>query len=88
MSTPTGHEPVHEKKSGVQRRSRSETMRTGGLVALGIVAAIFAVLNLGDVEVDYVLGSGHAPLIIIIVISLLVGIVLGYLGERINRRRR
>ena len=39
-------------------------------------------------KVDWVFGSGHAPLIIVIVISLLVGIVLTYLAERRNKRKR
>jgi len=56
-----------------------------------IVAAIFiafAVANLTQVKVDWLVGSGHAPLIIVIVISLLIGIVFTYLVERVGRRRR
>ena len=33
-------------------------------------------------------GSGHAPLIIVIVICLLVGIVLTYFAERRGKRKR
>jgi uncharacterized integral membrane protein len=33
-------------------------------------------------------GSGHAPLIVVIVISLLVGIVLTHFAERMSRSRR
>jgi uncharacterized integral membrane protein len=63
-------------------------MRTGGLLALAVLATVFAVLNLEEVKVNWILGSGHAPLIVVIAISLLVGIVLAYLADRINRRRR
>jgi uncharacterized integral membrane protein len=35
-----------------------------------------------------VFGSGKAPLIIVIVITLLVGIVLAYFAERRPRKRR
>ncbi len=45
-------------------------------------------LNVDEVKVNWILGSGHAPLIIVIVISVLVGIVLTYLAERITRKRR
>jgi uncharacterized integral membrane protein len=48
----------------------------------------FALLNLKDVRVDWIFGSGHAPLIVVIAISLLIGIVLTYFGERLSRRRR
>jgi len=57
------------------------------LVLAGIFIA-FALLNLKDVRVDWILGSGRAPLIIVIVISLLVGIVLTYFAERLSRKRR
>jgi uncharacterized integral membrane protein len=63
-------------------------LRTGGMIALAVLATLFAVLNLDEVKVDWVFGSGHAPLIVVIVISVLVGIVLTYMAERINRKRR
>jgi uncharacterized integral membrane protein len=49
---------------------------------------VFAVKNGKEVTVDWVVGSGKAPLIIVIVISLLVGMVLVYFAQRISRRRR
>lgn len=55
---------------------------------LAALAIAFAVLNLNQVKVDWIVGSGHAPLIIVIVISLLVGIVFTHLAERVGRRRR
>jgi uncharacterized integral membrane protein len=70
------------------RRSSREIARTAGLVALAILITLFAVFNLDEIKVNWVFGSGHAPLIIVIVISLLVGIVLTYVAERRPRRRR
>jgi lipopolysaccharide assembly protein A len=57
------------------------------LVLAGLFIA-FALLNLKEVRVDWIFGSGRAPLIIVIVISLLVGIVLTYFAERMAHRRR
>ena len=57
-------------------------------LVLAALAIAFAVLNLNQVKVDWIVGSGHAPLIIVIVISLLVGIVFTHLAERVGRRRR
>ena len=45
-------------------------------------------LNLDEVEVHWGFGSGNAPLIVVIVISLLVGCVFTYFGERVKRNRR
>ena len=63
-------------------------MRTGGALALAVLLTLFGVLNLREVKVDWIIGSGHAPLIVVIVISLLAGIVITYLAERRSRRRR
>jgi uncharacterized integral membrane protein len=69
-----------------KKRSSRELLRTGLIVVVAIYFTLFAVLNLDDVKVDWVVGSGRAPLIIVIVISLLVGIVLTYAAERRSKR--
>jgi putative membrane protein len=57
-------------------------------VVLAVLATLFAVLNLGKVKVDWIFGSGHAPLIVVIVLSVLVGAVFMYLAERRIGRRK
>jgi uncharacterized integral membrane protein len=86
MSAPA-QTPKEPKQKG-DRRSRREQARTGGLILVAILATLFAVLNLNTVEVDWIVGSGHAPLIIVVVISLLIGIVLTHFAERRAGRRR
>jgi uncharacterized integral membrane protein len=71
----------------VDGRSKRETARTAALVVLAILMTLFAVFNLDEVKVSYVFGSGKAPLIIVIVISVLVGIVLTYFAERRTGKR-
>jgi uncharacterized integral membrane protein len=71
-----------------RRRSNRELARTAGAVALAVVMTLFAVFNLGEVKVNWILGSGHAPLIVVIVVSLLVGILLTYVVERRPGKRR
>jgi uncharacterized integral membrane protein len=83
MSTPPVQKPAHEPKPARERRSTGEMLRTGGLIALAVLITLFAVLNLKEVKVDWVFGSGHAPLIIV-----LLGIVLAYMAERVSRKRR
>jgi uncharacterized integral membrane protein len=87
MSASQGQIPGPRGEAQPKRRSRGELARTGTLVVLAILATLFAVLNLREVKVDWIVGSGRAPLIIVIVISLMAGIVLSYLVERLARRR-
>jgi uncharacterized integral membrane protein len=81
-------QPAGSGGAAAKKRSRREVTRTASLVVLAILITLFAVFNLKDVNVSYVFGSGKAPLIIVIVISLLVGIVLGYFADRIPRKKR
>ncbi|HTD09201.1 MAG TPA: hypothetical protein VK680_09950 [Solirubrobacteraceae bacterium] len=79
--------PAGERKVDARRR-KGERIRAVLPLILAALASAFAVLNLNQVKVDWIVGSGHAPLIIVIVISLLVGIVFTHLVERVGRRRR
>lgn len=71
-----------------ERRSRREQSRTAALLLLSVLITLFAVLNVDEVKVHWIFGSGHAPLIIVIVISLLVGVVLTYFAGRRTGKRR
>ena len=71
-----------------QRRSRREMVRTGGFVLLAVLMTLFAVLNVKDVKVNWIVGSGEAPLIIVIVVSLLVGALLTHFAERRSAKKR
>jgi len=63
-------------------------VRASAMFILAALAIVFAVINLNEVEVHWAFGSGKAPLIVVIVISLLVGSVLTYFAERVKRSRR
>jgi uncharacterized integral membrane protein len=83
--------PAKTQKPGAppaRRRSRRELARTGGLVVLAVLITLFAVFNVDKVKVHWVFGTDEAPLIIVIVISLLVGIVLTHFAERHSGKRR
>jgi len=71
-----------------ERRGLRERMRAVGPLILAAIFIAFAVLNLDQVKVDWIVGSGHAPLIIVIVICVLAGIVLTHFAERVGRKRR
>lgn len=89
MSASTGQIPGPDKApKKAAKRSHGELARSGALVILAVLITLFAVLNVKDVKVNWIFGSGHAPLIIVILLSLLVGIVLTYFAGRLTRKRR
>jgi uncharacterized integral membrane protein len=75
-------------RSTLDKRSRRELARAVAIAVLAILITLFAVFNVKQVKVSYVVGSGKAPLIIVIVISALVGIVIAYIAQRLPRKRR
>jgi uncharacterized integral membrane protein len=78
--------PGHDEQK--PRRSRRERARTATLIALAVVITVFAVLNVKEVKVNWIVGSGNAPLIIVIVIALLVGVLLAHFAERRASKQR
>lgn len=82
-----GGRPAIEPTDRAAPRKRDQA-RTIGLVILAVIITLFAVLNTNEVKVDWIVGSGRAPLIIVIVVSLLVGIVLTYFADRRAAKRR
>ena len=60
-----------------------ETRQIAALVlaALGIA---FAVVNLDEVKVNWLLGNWRTPLIVVIALSMVIGAALGFL---VSRRR-
>ena len=81
---PTAAVPPQRKK-----RSNAESTRLAVALVAGALIAVFAVLNTDDVKVDWILGSGQTPLIIVILVCLLLGAGIGYFsGRRGSRKRR
>jgi uncharacterized integral membrane protein len=79
--------PTLEPDAKPDRRSKREQRRTVALVVLVSLITLFAVLNTEEVKV-WIFGTRHAPLIIVIVVSLLVGGVLARFAERRSAKRR
>src|SRR4029077_20601399 len=77
-----------ERPPTAARRSRREQARTASLVVLAVLITLFAVFNVDQVKVHYIFGTGKAPLIIVIVVSVVVGAVLTRFAERSLGKRR
>ena len=53
-----------------------------------VLLAIFVLVNTEEVKVDFVVGDTQLPLIIALLISALLGAVIGYIGPILRRHRR
>ena len=53
-------------------------------LTLAALGGVFAVANLDEVKVNWILDTWRTPLIVVIALSMLVGAALGYL---VSRRR-
>jgi putative membrane protein len=82
----TGPQSTTEPGSKPRRRRGSllakENRRLLYGLVLGALVALFAVLNLDKVKVDWIVGSFRTPLIIVIAVSFLLGALAGYLAPR------
>jgi uncharacterized integral membrane protein len=58
------------------------------IAALGLagVGVAFAIANLDEVKVNWILGTWSTPLIVVIALSMVVGAALGLLVSRSRRR--
>ncbi len=63
-------------------RSRKDRARLVVVAGVSALAALFAVLNLDEVEVNWIVGTFDTPLIVVIAVSILVGAALGYVAAR------
>jgi uncharacterized integral membrane protein len=82
------HQQLPDQAPHEERRRRREQARRVSLLALAVLIVVFAVLNVKDVRVNWIVGSGRAPLIIVIVVSLVIGVALGHFAERRSAKRR
>ena len=69
-------------------RSAMEFARLLGALAVGGLVAAFAVLNTGEVEVNWVFGTFSTPLIVVILVCLAIGLAVGILGGEARGRAR
>ena len=82
MTTREEERAEREPRKGRVAAARDNT-RTLAAAILGAVIAVFAVLNFDEVKVNWIVGSGQTPLILVIAASLAGGFVLGaILGRR------
>jgi uncharacterized integral membrane protein len=79
--------PAREPAPRTKEERREARKRIVALVIAAIVI-VFAVVNLDRVKVDWIVTTGHTPLIVVIVVSFLLGIAADRLAIARKRRRR
>ncbi len=77
----SGKKPAAAEKRS-PARGRREQARTVAAVGLGGSRGRFAVLNVDEVDVNWILGTWSTPLIVVIALSVLIGAALGFLVGR------
>jgi uncharacterized integral membrane protein len=78
-------EPRPPRKAGEHR----ERTRLVAAAVIGAILAAFALLNLNDVRVHWLIAAGQTPLIVVIVLAFLLGIAVDrLLLVRAKRKRR
>ncbi len=75
-----GPDPFTEPASDVTRTARTDAerrrqQRVIAAVLIGALVALFAVINLNDVKVHWLVATNQTPLIVVIVLAFLLGIL-------------
>jgi uncharacterized integral membrane protein len=74
-----------DERTPAPRRERARLI--AGLI-LGGLGLAFALVNLNSVKVDWVVGSAHSPLILVIVVSILIGVGIDRIAVSRARKRK
>jgi uncharacterized integral membrane protein len=79
-----------EKPSGGRRPSilAKENRRLLYGLIIGALVAAFAVVNLDEVDVNWLFGTWQTPLIIVIAVSFILGAVVGWSAGAARRRTK
>ena len=63
------------------------TARIVAVLVPAVLLAIFALVNTDEVQVDFVVTDRRAPLIIVILVSAVLGAIIGFVARYLMRRR-
>jgi uncharacterized integral membrane protein len=72
----------------LQPQAKQRNWRTWALWIAVLLAAIFIVENLHEVQVTFLFVNTKAPLIFALLIAAILGAVIGYVGPLVRRRGR
>ncbi len=76
---------VPPRREVAERRDRARLIAAG---VIGALIAVFAIVNLNQVKVHWLVTTGKTPLILVIGVAFLLGIVVDRLAIRARRKRQ
>jgi uncharacterized integral membrane protein len=79
---------VLPSQQGGRQPARRERARLIAGLVLGGLGLAFALVNLGNVKVDWIVGSAHSPLILVVAVSILIGVGIDRVAVSRARKRR
>jgi uncharacterized integral membrane protein len=86
--TPAPDSSAGEHPPGRSPAERRQRARLISAAVLGAVVAAFALVNVGDVKVHWLVATGRTPLIIVIALAFVLGMIVDRLVIRARRKRR
>ena len=72
----------------LEKGSTKDRARLTTALAVGALVTVFAVANLDEVDVNWIIGTWSTPLIVVIVLSAALGAGVGYFAARRRARRQ
>lgn len=78
---------VGEHPPGRTPAERRQRARLISAAVLGALVAAFAVVNVGDVKVHWLVVTGRTPLIVVIAVAFVLGMLVDRLVIRVRRKR-
>jgi uncharacterized integral membrane protein len=84
-ATTPGGPPARKQRGSLLAKENRRLLY--GLV-IGAFVAVFAVLNLDEVEVNWIFGTAQTPLIVVIAVTFLLGALAGWIAAAGRRRAK
>ena len=88
MATPQPTDTPTEVRPSPTETKPRQRLRLIAAGLLGALIAVFALINLNDVKVHWLIATGRTPLIVVIVLAFLLGILADRLLLARARRKR
>lgn len=85
MADPAGHR--RPASQGLSPLNKEPNWKRRALIAIGAVLALFMLLNLQKVEVNFIFGSAQMPLIFALLVAAALGALVGWAAPRIRSSR-
>ena len=84
-AAPESTADVRSRRTAVERHDRARLIAAA---VVGALIAVFAVVNLNDVKVHWIVATGQTPLIVVIALAFALGIIADRLVILARRKRR